>query len=143
MKAEEKNEMISELIEQMKSIPQLGILYDTVSKNMPGIMEAALKETFDNFHFDEKITNEEIINRCENLLLEFYDYYNISWERFVDEHGIHKYIPVTSPESAFDYQSIWKVIISAQNDEIKKLGKSDFTILNKLHKKYKENKCLY
>lgn len=122
MTDKEKKEMMDEFMKEMKSIPQFGILYDTVSKMSPDIMESALKETFDTFVFDKKITNEEIIKRCESLLLEFYDYYNISWQRFVDKHGNHRYdetISAAFPQSKIDYQSIWKVIISAQNDEIK------------------------
>lgn len=124
----------------MKSIPQLDALYRTLLTTMPGLMESTLKKTFNEFVFDKKINNEEIIRRCEELLLEFYDYYNISWGRFVDEHGNHMYTEIIStlfPNAKVDYQTIWKVIISAQNDEIKKLEKSIFTKLNELHKKYK------
>ena len=63
MTKEEKEQFSKNLMEKMKSIPQLGILYDTLSRNMPDIMELALKETLDNFYFDKKITKEEYDER--------------------------------------------------------------------------------
>lgn len=143
MTDEEKNKMMDDFIKKIKSIPQLGVLYDTMSTTMPGLMETVIEQGLTEFIFDRKINNDEIINRCEHLLLEFYDYYNIVWERFVDKNGNHIYdeiITTTFPNAKVEYQTIWKVIISAQNNEIKKLEKSSFAQLNELHKKYKKGK---
>jgi len=143
MTEEEKKQMAKDLMEKMKSIPQLGVLYGAMSKTMPGLMETALEQALNTSDLleEKKVDAKEVLLRCHYLLEKFYLHYRIDYAKLLRTDGTHDIMSANNmlrlPDDASqEYGHIWRVIRSIKTHSINTISPDDLQSLNKYYKKY-------
>lgn len=147
MTEEEKNQMAKDLMEKIKSIPQLGVLYGAMRNVMPGLMEAALVQAIDQTDLleEKKLDAKEVLLRCHYLLEKFYLYYGIDYGKLLRTDGTHDMMVIGKllalpPDAKTEYQNIWEVIIGAKKESLKTIAPAHLQALNTYYKKYNKGK---
>jgi hypothetical protein len=145
MTGKEKNKISTDLIEKIKSIPQLGPLYNMMSRIMPGLMETVIEQSMKELNFLDKteLNVKEILLRCYYLLEKFYFYYGIDCDKLFKNDGTHSImiyedIKKLPDDAKKEYSIIWQVIKRIQYREniLHSISPSDLHALNNFYKKY-------